>query len=78
MDQLAAPGEQARLSMLRVHFSPGARTNWHEHPRGQVLHVVDGVGRIQVRGEEVQTLSLLFNLARPLGNALPVLSGVSP
>jgi quercetin dioxygenase-like cupin family protein len=56
MDQLAAPGEQIRLSMLRVHFSPSARTNWHQHPRGQILHVVDGVGRIQVRGEEVQTL----------------------
>ena len=56
MDQLAAAGEQTRLSMLRVHFSPGARTNWHKHPRGQILHVVDGVGRIQVRGEAVRTL----------------------
>jgi quercetin dioxygenase-like cupin family protein len=56
MDQLAAAGEQSRLSMLRVHFSPGARTNWHKHPRGQILHVVDGVGRIQVRGEAVRTL----------------------
>src|SRR2546430_239763 len=32
---------------LRVTFSPGARTAWHAHPGGQVLHVVDGVGRVQ-------------------------------
>ena len=56
MDQLAAPSEQTRLSMLRVHFSPGARTSWHKHPSGQILHVADGMGRIQARGEEVQTL----------------------
>ncbi|HEX6449484.1 MAG TPA: cupin domain-containing protein [Trebonia sp.] len=56
MDQLAAADDQTRLSMLRVHFSPSARTNWHKHPRGQILHVVDGVGRIQVRGEALRIL----------------------
>jgi quercetin dioxygenase-like cupin family protein len=37
-------------SMLRVHavtFEPGARTAWHSHPVGQVLHVLSGVGRVQ-------------------------------
>jgi quercetin dioxygenase-like cupin family protein len=56
MDQLAAADDQTRLTMLRAHFSPGARTNWHKHPRGQILHVVDGVGRIQERGGAVRTL----------------------
>jgi quercetin dioxygenase-like cupin family protein len=36
-----------------VHFSPGARTAWHAHPLGQVLHVLDGVGRVQAEGGPV-------------------------
>lgn len=28
-----------------AHFEPGARTNWHLHPAGQHLVVLDGVGR---------------------------------
>jgi quercetin dioxygenase-like cupin family protein len=67
MDQLAAPGEQTRLSMLRVHFTPGARTNWHTHPSGQILHVVNGVGRIQARGEEVRTLRAGDTAVSPAG-----------
>lgn len=30
-----------------VAFEPGARTHWHTHPRGQVLLVTSGVGRVQ-------------------------------
>jgi len=52
IDELAAaedaPG-QARMAC--VTFSPGARTHWHTHPRGQILHVVRGVGRVQKAGE---------------------------
>ena len=36
--------------MLKVHFTPGGRTAWHSHPVGQVLYVLDGVGRVQERG----------------------------
>jgi quercetin dioxygenase-like cupin family protein len=67
MDQLAVPGEQTRLSMLRVHFSPGARTNWHTHPTGQILHVVNGTGRIQVRGAQVQRLRAGDTAVSPAG-----------
>jgi quercetin dioxygenase-like cupin family protein len=42
----AAPG-CARLATVR--FSPGARTAWHCHARGQTLHVTDGRGRVQSR-----------------------------
>jgi quercetin dioxygenase-like cupin family protein len=31
-------------------FTPGARTAWHRHPAGQVLHVTEGVGLVQSRG----------------------------
>lgn len=30
-----------------VRFSPGARTNWHTHPNGQYLIIIDGVGWVQ-------------------------------
>ena len=32
-----------------VFFTPGARTNWHTHENGQVLHVKAGRGRIWSR-----------------------------
>ena len=40
----------ARVRAARVSFEPGARTAWHTHPLGQTLHVLSGVGRIQVWG----------------------------
>ena len=55
IDELATlPGTAVRA--LRVTFSPGARTAWHAHPGGQVLLVVDGVGRVQSAGGPVRQL----------------------
>jgi quercetin dioxygenase-like cupin family protein len=34
------------LNVLGVHFSPGARTDWHSHPGGQVLYVTGGAGYV--------------------------------
>ncbi len=39
------------LSVNEVRFSPGARTAWHAHGKGQTLVVTDGEGRVQSRGE---------------------------
>jgi quercetin dioxygenase-like cupin family protein len=39
--------EPVRVSFVR--FQPGAKTHWHSHGGGQVLHVVDGEGRAQNR-----------------------------
>jgi quercetin dioxygenase-like cupin family protein len=33
-----------------VHFTPGARSAWHRHPYGQILQVIEGVGRVQAEG----------------------------
>ena len=33
-----------------VLFTPGARSAWHRHPAGQVLHVTEGAGLVQSRG----------------------------
>ena len=35
------------LNALAVRFDPGARTDWHWHPEGQVLYVTDGAGLVQ-------------------------------
>lgn len=32
-----------------VLFTPGARSAWHRHPGGQVLHVTEGAGLVQSR-----------------------------
>ncbi|TCK04250.1 (R)-mandelonitrile lyase [Marinobacterium mangrovicola] len=42
--------EPSRLGMAVVNFEPGARTNWHTHPLGQMLLVTDGVGWTQCEG----------------------------
>ena len=40
------------INVLAVAFEPGARTNWHSHPGGQVLYCVSGIGLVaNDRGE---------------------------
>jgi 4-carboxymuconolactone decarboxylase len=39
-----------------VTFEPGARSAWHTHPRGQLLIVTAGVGRVQQRGGPVEEI----------------------
>ncbi len=36
-----------------MRFTSGARTAWHAHPLGQVLHVTEGTGRVQRKGGAV-------------------------
>lgn len=45
-----------RSSGGSVTFEPGARSNWHIHPVGQVLIVTSGVGRTQEWGKPVQEI----------------------
>lgn len=39
-----------------VYFEPGARSNWHTHPSGQILIITDGVGYHQIKGKLRQTI----------------------
>ncbi|MEO5684511.1 MAG: cupin domain-containing protein [Chitinophagaceae bacterium] len=39
-----------------VYFEPGARSNWHTHPSGQILIITDGVGFHQIKGQPKQTI----------------------
>ncbi len=43
----------SRLNAAMVRFSPAARTNWHYHPLGQLLHCTDGMGLVASRDGNV-------------------------
>ena len=53
IDRLAGGEPSSRLRVNVVRFAPGARNAWHAHAVGQTLHVTEGVGRVQARGDEV-------------------------
>ncbi|ARP84144.1 cupin [Bordetella genomosp. 8] len=44
------------VGINNVFFSPGARTHWHTHEYGQVLHVTAGCGWICLDGQEPQMI----------------------
>src|SRR3954463_1633258 len=52
--KMAVGPEVAPNKILRVEFSPGARTTWHPHPGGQILFVAAGRCRFQQWGGPVQ------------------------
>ncbi len=39
-----------------VYFEAGARSNWHTHPSGQILIIIDGEGYHQIEGRPRQTM----------------------
>ena len=39
-----------------VYFEPGARSNWHSHPSGQILIITDGVGYHQIEGQPLEII----------------------
>ena len=44
------------LGAAAVHFTPGARTAWHTHPRGQTIFVTEGIGLCQTQGGPVEVI----------------------
>jgi len=53
---LIAKDKNNDFAMGSVTFEPGARTNWHTHPRGQVLIVTEGAGFYQEKGKPAQPI----------------------
>jgi quercetin dioxygenase-like cupin family protein len=39
-----------------VYFEPGARSNWHTHPSGQILIITEGEGYHQIKGQPLQII----------------------
>jgi quercetin dioxygenase-like cupin family protein len=56
IDEIVTGTAPSRLKANRVSFEPGARTAWHTHPMGQALHVVAGLGRVQLKGQPPQEI----------------------
>ena len=56
IDTIAVPADSSRLAAAAVHFSPGARTAWHNHPHGQTIWVFEGVGLCQRYGERIEVI----------------------
>lgn len=56
VDPLFPAAPPSRMSGGSVTFEPGARSNWHTHPVGQVLFVTAGLGWVQQAGGEIQEM----------------------
>ena len=56
IDTVAVPAGSSRLSASSVHFTPGARTDWHTHPNGQTIYVLVGVGLAQRHGGPIELI----------------------
>jgi len=56
VDSIAQGHGDTPTSIGLVHFTPGARTAWHSHAIAQTVHVTEGEGRIQSRGEPITTI----------------------
>lgn len=56
LQMLLSQDENNEFSIGNVTFEPGARTNWHTHPKGQVLLILDGEGLYQEKGKPVQII----------------------
>ena len=54
VDMLFEAVDPSHASGGSVTFQPGARTAWHSHPRGQILIITAGTGRVQRWGDPVE------------------------
>ncbi|AVO44737.1 (R)-mandelonitrile lyase [Phreatobacter cathodiphilus] len=55
-DPIVEAEAPARVRAAVVRFDPGARTNWHTHPLGQTLYVIEGAGLAQTLGGPIQEI----------------------
>lgn len=54
LDRLLPAQQDGGMSLSVVHFSDGARTNWHVHPGEQVLYILTGEGRVGTESDEIR------------------------
>lgn len=57
----------SRVRVSVVRFAPGARNAWHAHAVGQIIHVTEGVGRIQARGGDLLEIRAGDTVHTPAG-----------
>jgi hypothetical protein len=56
IDSIRNPDDQSYVGCAHVRFTPGARTAWHTHPKGQTLHVTDGIECVGRQRSEVHEI----------------------
>lgn len=56
VNMLVEPTEGLGHSAGAVTFEPGARTNWHKHPGGQILLITNGKGYYQEKNTQVRII----------------------
>jgi len=56
LNMLVTDKENFDLTAGKVLFEPGARTNWHSHPGGQILLCTKGNGYYQEIGKSIRSL----------------------
>lgn len=56
IDPVRDPDGQSAIGCAHVRFTPGARTAWHHHPKGQTLYVTDGIGLVATRNGAIQEI----------------------
>jgi 4-carboxymuconolactone decarboxylase len=54
---LVPKDETGNYTIGNVVFEPGCRNNWHTHPAGQILLVIEGNGYYQERGKPARLLT---------------------
>lgn len=54
--RLVAPDSVYNTLIGNVYFEPGARSNWHSHPSGQILIITDGIGYHQIEGKSIEII----------------------
>jgi quercetin dioxygenase-like cupin family protein len=57
IDRPIAPNPAAGADWRVVTFERGARTAWHTHPKGQILMVTAGSGRVQSEGGPIEEIN---------------------
>ena len=56
LSPLITKDKNNNFTVAKVTFEPGARTNWHTHPKGQILLVTEGEGFYQEKDKLAQTI----------------------
>jgi 4-carboxymuconolactone decarboxylase len=56
LNMLVSADTTFNINAGNVTFEPGARTNWHSHPGGQILLVTSGKGRYQEQGKPIREI----------------------
>lgn len=56
LNMMGASDSTLHARFGNVTFEPGARTNWHAHPGGQILLITKGQGYYQAKGQSARLL----------------------